>query len=248
VLTHLTEPEPRLRVKSVKGTAFLLVLLALSLGLNVVLGWQVRSSKHRAAPTADSSTLQESSLLAPFAVKNLEGVEQVISYSDTTKPTVLYVFSLACVWSVRNVDRVRTLAKSAASSHRFVALSLRDDDIALLDMERQKLGFPVFNGLSRDTIESLGLGSTPQTIVVSPKGRVVKNWVGSYGRELKKEIEAYFGVQLLEMPANEQAGSQAESQSCTRCVLEGLFYSKGAVVTNGDRKLRCGTDGRWVQF
>jgi hypothetical protein len=239
--------------RSVMHTSFLLVLLGFSLALNVVLGWQVRSSKvgppkHDQSP-ADSPRLVEGALVAPLTVKKLDGTEQAISFTSSDEPTVLYVFSRTCVWCARNVDTVRALAKATASTHRFIGLSLRDIDNAGLEAEEQKLGFSVWRGLSLDTIKALGLGSTPQTIVVSPQSRVVKNWVGFYGGDLHKDIEAYFGVPLLQMPKTGQVDSPPDSpQSCTRCVLEGLFYSTGATVTTGDRRLRCGADGRWVAF
>lgn len=246
-------PEGSGPTRSVGRSWFLLVVLGFSLTLNVVLGWQVRSSKvgppkHDQSP-ADSPRLVEKELIAPLTVKKLDGTEQAISFTGTDKPTVLYVFSRACVWCARNVDTVRALAKATASTHRFIGLSLRDIDNAGLEAEEQKLGFSVFRGLSLDTLKALGLGSTPQTIVVSAQSRVVKNWVGFYGGDLQKDIEAYFGVPLLQMPKTGQVDSPPDSpQSCTRCVLEGLFYSTGAVVTTADRRLRCGTDGRWVEF
>jgi hypothetical protein len=46
------------------------------------------------------------------------------------------------------------------------------------------------------TDHSLGLGSTPQTIVISPEGRVLKNWTGSYGEQVQAELEEYFQIRL----------------------------------------------------
>ena len=50
--------------------------------------------------------------------------------------------------------------------------------------------------MTAKTLQSLGLGSTPQTIVVSPEGKVLKVWTGAYDDKLKSEIEDYFGTQL----------------------------------------------------
>lgn len=239
-------------MRSVTGTSFLLVLLGFSLALNVVLGWQVRSANlltKQGKGTADSSHLIDGERIAQLTVKRLDGTEQAISFSDTDRPTVLYVFSLTCVWSRRNADRVQALAKATSSTHRFIGLSLRDVVDAPLDAEQQKLGFSVFKGVSSETVKSMGLGSTPQTIVVSPQGIVLKNWVGFYDGELKNQVESYFRVPLPEVAEDKQIDIPYNSpQSCTRCVLDGLFYSTGAVVTTADRRLRCGIDGRWVEF
>jgi len=54
----------------------------------------------------------------------------------------------------------------------------------------------MYTRLTSETIESLGLGSTPQTIVISAEGRVLKNWKGAYGERVQPDVEAYFGIRL----------------------------------------------------
>jgi peroxiredoxin len=63
-------------------------------------------------------------------------------------------------------------------------------------VEEHQLKFPVYSGLKGETIQALGLGGTPQTIIVSPDGRVLKVWKGAYADNLRPEVEAYFGIQL----------------------------------------------------
>jgi hypothetical protein len=53
----------------------------------------------------------------------------------------------------------------------------------------------------------LGLESTPQTIIISPDGRVMKNWVGAYGESLRPEVEAYFGIKLPGLTAGDGGAS-----------------------------------------
>jgi hypothetical protein len=94
------------------------------------------------------------------------------------------------------------LADAKANDFRFVGLSL--DESGLKEyVERHQLKFPVYARLPAETVESLGLGSTPQTIVVSPEGEIVKVWSGAYIEDLRSEVEAYFGIQL---PAVMSAG------------------------------------------
>ena len=40
------------------------------------------------------------------------------------------------------------------------------------------------------------LSGTPQTIVVSSRGEVMKNWNGAYVGDVKHEVESYFGIIL----------------------------------------------------
>lgn len=39
-------------------------------------------------------------------------------------------------------------------------------------------------------------GGTPQTLVVSADGHVIKNWTGAYSGSLKTEIEGFFQIEL----------------------------------------------------
>ena len=49
---------------------------------------------------------------------------------------------------------------------------------------------------SQETIDVFHLGATPETLVVSTEGKLVKNWTGSYAAGVQKEIEAYFDIRL----------------------------------------------------
>jgi len=40
------------------------------------------------------------------------------------------------------------------------------------------------------------VGGTPNTLVISPEGRVLKNWRGAYMDDLQREVEQYFEVEL----------------------------------------------------
>lgn len=80
-------------------------------------------------------------------------------------------------------------------SYHFIGLSLGNANLEAY-LSARKLTFPVYSKLSKDTIRDLKLSSTPQTIVVSPEGRVIKNWVGAYGENLRPEVENFFAVKL----------------------------------------------------
>jgi AhpC/TSA family len=247
-----TAQSPR-QGRNSKGTLFILTLLAVSLSLNAILGWQVRSSSVR-QPGYDqrlvnSPPLVEGTEIVPLIAKNLDGIVQTISFGDSDKPTVLYAFSLSCVWSQRNVDRIRAVSEADRSRFRFIGLSLRDEENGRLVAEQEKLGFQILKDLSAENMKALGLGSTPQTIVVSPQRRVLKNWIGFFAGDIKKQVCAFFDVSLPETFGNKDENTpDGAPQSCIRCVLDGLFSSVGAVVTRGNRRFRCGSDGRWIEL
>ena len=58
------------------------------------------------------------------------------------------------------------------------------------------LSFPVFADISIKTRSIYHLGGTPDTIVVSSDGKVIKHWQGAYVGSTKYEVESYFNVTL----------------------------------------------------
>lgn len=196
-----------------KGDALLLTLLLGSLILNVYLGWSVASLKNTLAARAKPPELAEGMLVQHIVVSDLYGEQQSLSLTDTGKPTVLYVLSPACKWCERNMQNIRVLASLRGESFRFIALSLDEKNLDEY-VAGNHFTFPVYKRPTPDTIRELGLESTPQTIIVSPDGRVAKNWVGAYGERLRPEVEAYFGVELPGLTAGDNgAGLQATGRS-----------------------------------
>lgn len=180
-----------------KNDVFLLMLLAASLSLNVYLGWSVK--RLNGAPSAkptDVVKLSPGTTVEPIAAVSLsEGRQETISYSGDDKPTVFYVFSPTCVWCERNARNINAIAELKGESFRFIGLSLADDGLREY-VESHRLNFPVYKSLTPETVQALGLGSTPQTIVVSPDGRVQQNWVGAYGAAIQPQVEGFFNVRL----------------------------------------------------
>ncbi|MGH9839607.1 MAG: TlpA family protein disulfide reductase [Blastocatellia bacterium] len=182
-----------------RDLVFLIILLAASLSLNVVLGWKV--TRHNHSFEAENQ-LVEGMPVPPITVSSVSDDRQVaISYGNTDKPTVLYILTPSCQWCTRNLKNINTLANLRGDSYHFVAVSLTD--VGLKEyLDANKLGFPVYRNIPPEKARQLGLGSTPQTIIVSPKGRVLKNWVGAYGEALQPEVEKYFNVSLPGLTSN----------------------------------------------
>jgi hypothetical protein len=63
-------------------------------------------------------------------------------------------------------------------------------------VDSYNFSFPIYKSPTPESIRALGLKNTPQTIVISPDGRVLKNWIGIFAERLQPEVEAYFGVRL----------------------------------------------------
>lgn len=178
-----------------KPDILLLTLLLASLILNVYLGWSVAGLKNALAIRARPSELIEGTTVQPIIVSDLSGKQQSISFTDGGKPTVLYVLSPACKWCERNMPNLKMLTSRQGDPFRFIGLSLDEKNLDEY-VAGNHFTFPVYKNPTSDTVRALGLESTPQTIIISPDGRVLKNWVGAYGERLRPEVEAYFGVKL----------------------------------------------------
>jgi len=178
-------------VRSTRPDVFLLLLLLASLSLNVYLGWRVKQGN----VPPEIVKLSPGTKVDPVTAVGLDGKPVTISYNSTNKPTVFYVITPSCIWCRRNQANVDRLAESKANDFRFVGLSLAEPGLKEY-IEQHHFKFPVYARLTEQTIQSLGLGGTPQTIVVSPQGEVLKVWSGAYVEKVGSEVEAYFGTQL----------------------------------------------------
>ncbi len=131
----------------------------------------------------------------PVTALGPDGKPFTISYNGTNKPTVFYVISPSCIWCKRNQANIDKLTDTKANDFRFIGISLVEPGLKEY-VEEHRLKIPIYTGLTRESIQSLGLGSTPQTIVVSPEGKIVKVWMEAYVEKIQSDVEAYFGVQL----------------------------------------------------
>lgn len=185
--------KPELTSSKKSDLIFLIVLLAGSLSLNVSLGWKL----HRTSVSSEAiKSIAEGESVYSFNLTGIsDNLERAITFKVAEKSTVLYVMSPSCHWCIRNHDNINALANSRNEQYRFIAISLSDQGLKEY-LEINKYSFPVFKNISRKSAEQMKLGSTPQTLVVSSDGKVLKNWIGAYNPQLQSEIETYFKVKL----------------------------------------------------
>ena len=176
------------------------VILGISLATNVWLAYKIRKVNQTLASRGESppppEALPTGASVQPLRVRTLEGQEQVISFAESKTPVVLYVFTPECIWCTRTLENLRTLLAQKQGTYRFVGLSLSKKNDVKDYVAQTKLDLPVFEGLSDEAMQEYKLGITPQTIVVSPEGKVVHNWLGAYVGSNEDEVEKFFGVQL----------------------------------------------------
>lgn len=180
-------------VRSKRPDLFVLLLLAASLCLNVYLGLRLKQG----TPTVGQNTFNLTSgmKIDPITAKDADGKLVTISYGAASKPTVFYVISPSCIWCRRNQANIDKIAETKANDFRFIGLSLAEAGLKEYFGERSPK-FPVYAGLTKETVQTLGLGGTPETIIVSPEGKILKVWSGAYIANLQPEVEAFFGMDL----------------------------------------------------
>lgn len=178
---------------------FLLVLLAISLTGNVLLGYGVFRLATRVGP-ATAEARQEAPIptvgtpMPALEVRDLKGEKVSLSYASDARPTVIYVFTPECTWCARNLNNLKAVLAASQQSYRIVGLSL-DPNVASY-LKESGLDFPVYTNPTREMVAAYGLGSTPSTVVVSPDGRLMKFWRGAYASSNKKEVENFFHITL----------------------------------------------------
>jgi peroxiredoxin len=196
----------------VKGThsdvAFLLVLLAASLGFNTFLGrewWRA----HMSAPASPDVLLGE--VVPPLRVKTLDGKPETIAYAKQSQPTVLYVFTPSCPWCRRNMNNVKHLTAQRANTFRFIGISLDEKGLGAY-VAQHGLTFPVYVDPAPEDRSAYHLGNVPHTLVISQDGIVLKSWRGAYQGGEQAQIEQFFEVKLPGFSDDrEAAGRQVSS-------------------------------------
>jgi peroxiredoxin len=175
--------------------AFTLLLLVGSTTLNVFLARRVESLRRNLLYVKSENRLAAGASVQAIEAKDLDGRPTSIAYANSRRPTVIYVFSPSCGWCAKNLSNIKTLASQVNGQYQFVALSLSTTDLREYVSEHN-FDFPVYCEPTPAAITSYKMGGTPQTIVISEDGKVLKNWYGAYMGGTQKEVEEYFHLRL----------------------------------------------------
>jgi peroxiredoxin len=173
-----------------------ILVLAVSLATNVYFFYQINKLTAALSSKAPPAThLEVGTIVPPITAKNLDGQNETISYLQSGRPTVLYVFTPKCSWCTRNLPNLKALMDKKREEYRFVAVSLSDEGVKEYVSENG-LDIPVYTGLSEDIKKTYKMRGTPQTIVVTEEGKVIQSWMGAYMERLQPQVEGFFGVAL----------------------------------------------------
>ena len=182
------------------------VALVISVGLNVALAHRLRRKFTTRSARSAEYQLKAGELVRPIEAKRLGGQTEILSFPETTS-TVLYIFTPGCQWCARNLNNFKALYEAPSTAYHFVGVSLTDQGLSEY-VTKNGLTVPVYYGLSLETMRRYRLGSTPQTIVISPEGKILEDWTGAFVGEQAAQIEDFFHIKLPGLKELSQTAAQ----------------------------------------
>ena len=132
--------------------------------------------------------------MSPFRAKDLAGTETQVTYA-TTRQTLLYVFTPQCGWCTKNLANLLALQHHVGTDYVLIGISLSREGL-LEYVAQHGLTFPIYADLKPETVARYHFGSTPQTILISPRGKVIKVWSGAYDGNTIHELENHLSLRL----------------------------------------------------
>lgn len=177
---------------------YCLAVLALSLSLNVILGWKLR--EQGGGPTVGAE-IPVGTTLPQLAVKDLDGSPATITF-DHAGWAVLYVMAPDCPFCAENQKTIGDLSTRATPRLRFVGLSLTNRNLKPF-LANHPAAFPVYQAGDPQYLYGLAFRVIPQTILISPTGVVQKVWAGrlSEAQSVYKELRT-----LIDSPVRPDLG------------------------------------------
>lgn len=176
-----------------KDKYFLILLLLFMVIANVALLRKVSSQEATILALKGGLSLKVGDHVPPIQGARPTGELATLDYSQSQMPIVLYVFTPQCPWCKKNIDNLHALAANSGKAYRLIGIALNDKDL-IPYIQKEDLGFPVFTHLDANTIRSYHFSETPDTIVISTKGQVLKIWRGAYQANTKEDIAKYLGM------------------------------------------------------
>jgi peroxiredoxin len=170
-------------------------ILILSMAFNLFLAWQLRRAKDGLGRQPSGEALIPGTVVSPIKASDMDGKTVMIDLASKNEPTILYVFNPNCHWCTRNMANVRALSNATKGRYNLIGLSLQSDELTTY-ARKNNLDIPLYALQSYSVIPELRLGGTPETILISQDGKVVKSWLGAFDSKASGEIQSIFNVQL----------------------------------------------------
>lgn len=172
--------------------------IGLLLFLNVTQALRIRYLETQAR-LGDSVNLSNiGSAMSSFRAKDLSGRPATVNLKGSGRPTLLYVFSPSCIWCLRNETAFESLFRQARSNYTVIGLSLDNENLARF-ASSHGMAMPIYSDLDPGFVQRYRLGATPETLVVSPGGHIVQDWLGAYLGNTADAMRQFFRIRLPEL-------------------------------------------------
>jgi peroxiredoxin len=189
-------------LKGILKQSPLVLLAASSLVLNAALSARVLRQQQVIKGLTPPPVVRLGTRVGPVVGTDVAG-KAIALQPQSANGTVLYVFAPDCGWCQKNSDNIRVVVDAAVKRGMTVyAVSLVEKGTQEF-LSRHHLNVPALVP-SETTRQAYGMGGTPQTIVLSSDGAVVRNWKGAYTSTMASDVEHYFSIRLpgLVIPAS----------------------------------------------
>ncbi len=186
--------------RKLTGRVVGVILLALSVGVNVLQAGRIRAM----ASTAVSRGPLLGTKATPFEGLTPDGRATEIVF-DSRLPTVIYYFSTKCGWCQRNWSNIDALAAGADGRFRVLAVTAESGIKAYVKGRDPRVEF--IEAIDEGALRAYRFTSTPHTIVVDGSGLVTHEWSGAFMGGIASRVENLFDVSLPGLSATAQKPS-----------------------------------------
>lgn len=180
-----------------KRTALLAVLLvAALLILNASLIIQNRRLRGQESGLR-STVLKPGSVVPSLAGMDLDGKAFTLDYGKDPRKAVMLIFSPRCGVCTKNMANWKAIAEGLdRNSYRLVAVSIVSEGVKEYVSQQKLTNVPIIAEVDPKSRVSYEMNVTPETLLIDPKGKVEKVWIGLLLPQEQTEVENALSLKL----------------------------------------------------
>ncbi len=133
--------------------------------------------------------IKEGAFFKNISVVDTSGIPSQLSFKDTPKKTILFIFSTKCKYCIENIVNWESIYKKYLNEYRIVALSDNDMNETNKYVRTNNISFPVYVAKNSNFRKEYKIAGVPQTIILNQKGLVEKFWLGLLNDLSLEEVE-----------------------------------------------------------
>ncbi|MBZ5601282.1 MAG: redoxin domain-containing protein [Acidobacteriia bacterium] len=173
-----------------------LVLCAALAAITIHQGRRILDLEAQTDESINAGPLQRGETVPDLRVRDRGGHAKTFVFDGSReKPLLIYVVRPSCVWCARNTDAINSLLAQISVRFETIGLSLDRSDLDQY-LVQHALSLETFTDPSPEIVAAYKLGPTPETIVVSPHGIVLRSWTGAFGSTVRPSLERFFLARL----------------------------------------------------